>query len=1255
MSNRLLFLVWLSIVLPLCATASHVDNIHVNEGDIINGYLIRKVWLDNSKMPTVAISAEQYVTDVLLPTGAKLTPLDKYKISIGVDRKKSFALIAIPLFSQMKDGKGVQQLTDFTLTVTEAPNATEKKPVAKTTAGQNSVLAAGSWYKIAIGNTGFYKIDFNFIKDSLKIDPTTINTANIRVFGNGGVMLDEANYMPRPANLTENAIWVNDGGDGKMNQGDYFVFYGVGSMGWTKDSIKQRFRHRANLYDDKAYYFISFNQGAGLRIGLQAGALAGNKAVTDYNDYVVHERDSVSFSSFGKEWWGEVFNSLSSGTSHTYNFNLGTLTEPAHIKVMMGNTGSDIATFNVSVNSQLVKTYGLSGAGNDEFSSLATINDTNEFNVGITGSGTTSVKIDYESTGTSSIGYLNYIEINTRRALTFQNGQVSFRDWRSVGNGNVAQYQLTNANSNVQVWDITNAQVPVKMSGTLNGSTYIFTQEAERLHEFAATDGTGMYTPSYLGTVDNQNLHGLGPIDYVIVTHPDFIAAANKLAEFHRNKDNMRVAVVTTKQVYNEFSSGSQDISAIRDFMKMLYDNALDSTQMPKYLLLFGAASYDYKDRISGNNNLVPIFESAESLVKINSYSGDDFFGFLDDNENIEEFGLLNTLDIGIGRITARTEAAAMDVVDKIINYKSAASLGPWRISTTFVGDDEDAAGDHLSDAEMMSKKTAQAAGSDVYNKTKVFLDILPSVSTPGGDRCPSANSVINNQIYKGTFLMNYNGHGNTDVWSHERVLSTEDYTLWKNYNKLPFVITATCDFGQYDNPILVSSAEKLVLKNDGGAIALITTTASTFAEYNKTLDTSYLIAQITRKDDESYNAFGDAVRISKNHTYYINSTFGLLINFRKFSLLGDPALVPDFPQYYVTTDSVKDGVTNQPVDTFSALGSYKVNGSVRRKDGSTIQDFNGTLYVSIYDKPRTFDIQTKLTNARRVFQVQDNIIYKGKISVINGHFSYSFIAPKDINYAQGKGKISYYAENGVTDAASSDSSYYVGGFSDNPVSDDEGPVIQPYINDSLFRDGGITGSNTLLYVKLYDKIGINVAGNGVGHDMTAVLDGNVANPYILNEYYESAANNYQVGYVSFPITGLSEGAHTLTVKAWDVNDNSGEGTVHFVVVRGAITEVKNLMNYPNPFSTLTHFVFEHNHPEEDLNVKINIYNTSGVLVRTISQKFTPNGSRSNEVTWDGTEDGGAPLPTGVYIYRLTLSTLTGVSGSAYQKLVLVR
>ncbi len=1246
-NNIILLFAFLTFLCSPQRSHAYTAGYQVQAGNVHHGYTVEKIWLRDFAMPRISISGIGYTENVNLPKGAAVSDPTQIQVVLGRERKRPFALVRVPVFVAGSQPGTVKMVNSFTLDVEEQV-VTNSNKVAKVTDVLHSALAHGTWYKIGITKTGFYKIDHNFIS-GLGINPADVNPANLRVFGNGGGMLPEGNPVPRPTDLVENAIWMNGGAGNIFNNGDFAVFYGVGPLRWDKDSLHQRFTHKNNLYTDTAYYFISFDQGAGLRINQQGGAGTPNKTVTEFNCYDVHDLDLVNPAAIGKSWYGEKFAAQLSNTAQTFSFDMGAPVSSLHCTVFMAGTCiGGRSRYTVSVNGQSVVSGDLSPTGGDNAMANNVVSGQITANAQMV-----NVLINYMPANSTGIAYLNYIELNARRPLIINGDQLSFRDWQSTGPGNIAQYQLQGANSNTKVWDVTNPQVPVLMTGTLSGNTYSFTQDAGNLHEFAAMNSTNLLTPKFVGKVANQDLHGTPQVDLVIVANPAFFNQAQQLAEYHRVHDNMRVVAATTEQVYNEFSSGAQDVSAIRDFTRMFYQRAgMDSTQMPRSLLLFGGASYDYKDRLNNNSNFVPVYESNDATNGISAYSTDDFYAFLDDSADIGNPNTYNVMDVGVGRLPARNTTDATALVNKIISYKAPATLGPWRLNTLFVADNSDDAGNHLGDGQNMAA-AVDASSKNLYNNDRAYVDAVPTISTPAGARCPSVNNAINNDVFKGTFMINYNGHGNSEVWASERILTQDDFNNWNNPNMLPFMITATCDFGQFDHPEYVSAAEQLVLRAKGGVISILTTTAAVYAEFNGRINTQYINAQYTRNADNSWNSFGEAYRMGKNFTYRHSLYPDELANFRKFALLGDPAVIPDFPEYKVVMDSVSDAATHTHADTIKALGAYEMYGSVRDNNGAVLTSFNGQISVSFYDKPMIVNVTTYF--GPQSFKLQNNVVYKGRVTVTNGRFSFTFITPKDINYFYGTGKISTYAQNGLTDAAGADTSVTVGGFSDNPVLNDIPPVVKAYIGDSLFLNGGITGSNTSLFVSLYTLTGINVSGTNVGHDLTAVLDGHTETPYILNDYYESAPNTYQRGYVSFPIAGLADGKHTITVKAWDVNDNVGEGSVDFIVIDGEVVGLQNLGNFPNPFNNTTTFVFDHNHPDEPLDAKISIFNVAGALVKNIDQSFIPEGSRTAAITWDGTDNNGARLPSGVYVYRLNISTAKGFRSSAYQKLVIVR
>ncbi len=1221
-------------------------NYTVAAKEVHGGFFVQKIWLSNYAIPTVKLTNLSYINNVPLPGDAKSVEINEVETILGMERKRPFMLVRVPVFSRL--GDGYRKLDAFTLDFTEKP-LNEIKAAQKTTDVTGSALATGTWYKIATTQTGFYKLDFNFFK-SLGIDPATINPANIRVFGNGGYMLSENNAVPRISDLAENAIIVNDGGDNAFNNGDYALFYALGTTEWVKDSVNQKFKHIKNLYADTAYYFITVNNGAGLRVVQQAAAPTANITSTGFNYYDVHEADLVNPTTYGKSWFGEQFYTDAASNSQSFSFNLGDNVTLLTTRIGFAGTqqtgGSGLS---VTLNGSPL---GSSALQNVTAGDVILTHISPEF-TGNCNSAVANIGLNFTPSADGH-GYLDYIEVFGRRSLNITGTQLNFRDWQTVGAGKIAAFAMAGANSGTRVWDITNPHVPVQMAGTLSGSTYSFAQDASYLHEYAAFNSADVFVPKFIAPVSNQNLHALGTADLIVVTAPEFVEGATKIAEYHQSHDKMRVVVATTTQIYNEFSSGAQDISAIRDFARMFYKKAgTDVSKMPKYLLMMGNGSYDYKNRIPNNANYVPTFESANDSNDIYSFVTDDFFGFLDDNENSESTTVINALDLGVGRIPVRNSTDALTVADKIVNYQSAATLGPWRTLSMFVADDNDGAGNHMDDAETMASQINQS-GKNLYNEQKVYVNGIPVISTPAGPRCPNANASINEQIYKGAFMVNYNGHGNPQVWTSERILTADDFNNWNNKNMLPFMITATCDFGQYDHPQYVSAAEQLMIKEGGGAIALVTTTGAVYSGYNSPMNQTFLSAQFTKNTDGSWNTFGDALRIGKNNVYATSHSADEITNFRKFVLLGDPALTPDFPKDNIRLDSVFDGTTMKITDSIKALGKYILRGSVRDNNNAILTNFNGTVFVTFFDKARSITVDC-YDRTTRTYKMQDNLIYKGKVSVTNGIFNLTFITPKDINYYFGKGKVSTYAENGSSDAAGADTNIAVGGFSADPILNSEPPVVRAFINDSSFITGGITGTNTSLFAVLNSVTGINVSGFSIGHNLTAVLDDNNDAPYILNDYYETAPNTYQLGYVRFPVTGLANGKHILTVKAWDVNNNSGEGSVEFEVVDGKIAAINNLGNYPNPFANSTHFVFEHNHPDEEIKAQIYIYSTEGKLVKVINETFTAGNSRSTELTWDGTDNNSIPLPPGIYVYKLNIETDKGFKASAYQKLVIVR
>jgi hypothetical protein len=1112
----------------------------------------------------------------------------------------------------------------------------------------NSVLAMGNWYKISINAPGIYKIDIPFL-NSLGVNTASLNSSSIRLFGNGGQMLPEKPGDSKTDDLAENAIWVEDGGDGILSGADYILFYAAGPHAWIKDSANKTFHHQKNVYSETSYYYLTISS-TGKRIATINSTAVPNTTITQYNANWFYELDTVNFLSSGRQWYGEEFSDAPGKTvNRTYTVNIPNISgAPGSIvaSCLSRSFGSG-SRFTARINGQQVMQMdlGVSGTGSyDPFAQVA--QSSAAFS---TTQSPLSVQFNYSPGSSKSQGWLDWFEILARADLNMNgSNQLLFRDWNSVAPGNVGNFILSNATAGTQVWDVTNPLEPVRMQGNRSGTDFRFINECSRLHEYIAFNNAVFLTPVAVGVVPNQNLHNSFLTNYIIVTHPTLLAQAQRLAQYHQQHDKLNTTVVTVNQIYNEFSSGSPDPAAIRDFVKMYYDRVKgDSARSPQYLLLFGDASFDYKTRITNNTNLVPSWESPASLDPLSTYNSDDFFGFLSDSDDINGSGTY-LLDIGIGRIPADNDRDAKAIVDKIVAYTDAKSLGPWRNECTFVADDEDN-NLHLQDAELMTSDVS--AEAPVENIDKIYLDAFQKESSPAGSRYPAVNQAISNKMFSGNLIWNYTGHGSYRRLAEEVVLDQDIINTFNNAGKLPLFITATCDVAPYDNPLVSSIGENLLLRESTGAIALMTTTRIVFAFSNRVMNENYLKTAFLKKPDSSYRSLGEAVRQAKNATYI---SLGDVVNNRKFTLLGDPALTLAFPTYQVKTTAINGKALTATPDTLKALSQYTISGVVQDNAGNPINDFNGTIYPTIFDK---FQTVTTLGNDPASFvvpfQVQKSILFKGKASVTNGRFSFSFIVPKDINYQYGNGKISYYADNSNKDGNGFLSNIIVGG-SGNGVVGTQGPDIKAYLNDEKFVSGGITNDRPLLLLKLADSLGINVMGTGIGHDLVAVLDNDQKNAFVLNEFYESDMDNYKKGTVRFQLPSITPGLHSLTIKAWDVANNSGQAVLDFNVIASTNFTLNHVLNYPNPFTTHTTFWFEHNRPGEELNVQIQVYTITGKLVKSIRKTIFSPGNRSSDVEWDGRDEYGSKIGRGVYIYRLRVQTADGKAAEKLEKLFIL-
>lgn len=1112
----------------------------------------------------------------------------------------------------------------------------------------NSVLSGGSWYKLALKDPGLYKIDITFL-NNMGVNTANLSSASVRLFGNGGQMLAEANNGPWTDDLKENAIQIVDGGDGTINGSDYILFYAAGPDEWIKDSANLRFSHRKNLYNEQAFYFLSIG-GNGKRI--PTGALLNSPTVTinSFSERYFHELDTVNFLSSGKEWYGEELSNLP-GRSLTRNFTIGfpNIQPLASIQLRTNCVSRSIASggrFDISINNQPVGQLAINPVSGGQYDLFAQ-QGTAVFSTP-NAQANTIVNFSYTPGSFNAQGWVNWFELFTRRIISL-NGidQLLFRDWPSVGNSR-GEFVVSNAAASTQVWEITDPLNPVRMPGIFANNEFRFVNDCSRLREYIAFNPTRLLVPTSIGVVPNQDLHNSSPADMIVVTHPSLLGQAQRLANIHRQQNNLKITVVTAEQVYNEFGSGAADPTSTRDLLKMYWDKYRTTSTPPKYLLMFGDASFDYKDRVKNNTNFVPAYQNNFSLDPLATYTSDDFFGFLDDNEDINSGAITNLLDIGIGRIPAKDPVEAKNFVDKLEAYYSPNGFGPWRNNLTFIADDEDN-NLHLQDAEIITNTAAVTA--PVFNLQKIYLDAYRQESGAGGSQYPQANQASNNQVYNGTLIWNYNGHGGAARLAEETILDKETVNNWNNPFRLPLFITATCDFAPYDNPIINSLGENILLRPKTGAIALMTTTRLVFAFSNRIINNNYIQFALQPDANGKYRSLGDAVKDAKNYTYQAS---GDIANNRKFTLLGDPALVLAFPVLKVRATKI-NGIPVTQADTLSSTEKVTVEGEVTDLQNNILTGFNGNVYPTVFDKIQTVntlgnDPGSQVTG----FQTQNNILFKGKASVIAGKFSFTFKVPRDINFQFGNGKLSLYAEDSSRDANGYFTNFIVGGTGFDNSGDHEGPSIKAFLNDELFVNGGLTNQHPLLIVKLADSSGINTAGTGVDHDIVATLDNDNRKYFILNDFYQGDLNSYQHGVARFQLPELEAGPHSLRIKAWDVLNNSNETILEFIVAKDEELEISHVLNYPNPFTSKTSFWFEHNKPGQALQVQLQVLTITGRVVKTFTRTIITEGNRSAEIQWDGKDDYGDKLGRGVYLYKLRVTDPGKGKKEVIEKLVIL-
>ncbi len=1107
----------------------------------------------------------------------------------------------------------------------------------------NSQLAKGRWVKIRVADNGIHMLTHSQLKKMGFSD-----ASKVRLYGYGGHMLSESDTKSWIDDLCEVPLWRGT---------DRVLFYAFGSVKWTLES-DGTFSHTRNPYSDYGYYFLTADgEGEPMAFPCSDTLTVSSSETATTPAYSLHEIDDYAWFHSGRQLV-ESYNYDTEGNARSYFLKVSDVVTLSSAKstldICFTHNGAKTSSVTALMEDTELGTFTLSSVGSHSEASATTRSYSTSL-VPKHAHQATVTLLRHPSPGVSGrldylrLSYTSYIGANKPIYAT-KNGVHTY----VVGANKDFVW-----NDNMVVWRITDATAMERIPYDKASNT--FTANGKRGDVFIALDEKGTYpTPEVVGEIANQNLHGTEPMDYIIIVPASgkLTAQAERLADVHRTRSGLRVKVVRADEVFNEFSSGTPDATAYRRYLKMLYDRAATYDEAPKYLLLFGDGAWDNRMLTAAWKGKSPddyllCFEAENSYSATSSYVMEDYFGMLDDGEGGNL--LSDKVDVGVGRFPVTTISQARDVVDKVIAYMNNADAGAWKNSILMLGDDGDK-NQHMNDAEQVARMLESSYPD--YMVQRIYWDSYPMEVTSTGHSYPTIRKRLLELFDEGALMVNYTGHGSPDVLSHELVIGKGDVEKLSS-PRLPVWVTVSCDITPFDNATL-SFGEYAFLNPKGGAIGLMTSTRTTFSEQNRRINYLFSKHLFARDEHNRRLRMGDAIRLAKCGLITAADNSGLkdvTANKLNYMLMGDPALIIGNTDYRLVVDEVNGVAANADV-VMKAGERVTVKGHVETLDGTRATDFTGEVRATVYDNVETITCRNNAGEDCEplVYWERTKKLFVGGDSVRGGEYTFTFRVPMDINYSMLSGLINLYAVNDTRDreAMGSYDDFLLGGTVDHLENDSLGPKVTLYLNSPDFVTGDPVNETPHLVVMLEDADGINAVGNGIGHDLVAIVDGKAALTYTLNDYYVSELGDYTRGTISYALPALDEGMHTLMFRAWDMMNNATTVTVDFEVVEGLRPRILDITTTHSPARDYTTFLLAHDRPESEVTIGIEVFDFSGrVLWNHTEQVATPENSYS--VGWNLCTASGQPLGSGVYLYRATVSSTTGKSVSRVRKLTILR
>ena len=1112
---------------------------------------------------------------------------------------------------------------------------------AALTFATESVLKDGKWVKVRVKSTGIKKLS----KATLaKMGFNDIS--KVSVYSNGGYKLPTVISFTRQDDLRQLRVMRTD---------DAVFFYVQDAKRWQYDATSQYFRCNVNEFDTYTYCYITDSKEPSPAPDLYEPTFPLNKT-SNRCDYGVHYEPRLhNILHSGAQWYGDKI--LATNPSKTISFTLPPRqgADSVFVKCSLVGRSGGVIKYKVFFNDEILE--------KGEISSVNTSTTTGAYAKVVTFSemvvtsdvSRNDVKITFEPNSTSDVVWIDYITL-TSRGVMDTNGSSEYmlrsKDQSKtmyrlpyvdeVADGSM-EFVVSGADASHVVWRVGYNVDPVNVPATFVDGKLHFTYDRGEINDFVVFNPKGTFEePEVMGTVANQNLHGMPSVNYIIIYHPDFKEQAERLASLHRTYSGISVATVDVEHIYNEFSSGRFDPVALRDFIRCVYKKSLAGGDKLLNVLLFGDGSYDNMRRDDNKACKLPTYQSSESLVQSDSYVTDDFFGWLDDTDCASDLG--SRMDVGIGRFPVQSVEEAKMAVDKSEMYMLNSDMGAWKNAVTVIADDGDEC-EHIQYAEVVSS-LFESRYPDV-NVRRIYMETYSPERTSTGIVYTKAHEDFMSSVNEGSLVLNYVGHGGYNALTDEGLFKQKDIKEWTNKSRLPFFVTATCDFCPFDKNEHFSAAEEGFLYPYGGFVGLFTTTRLVYGSSNNRINKAFTEFLLHTKDDGTRYTLGEA-------SFNAKKKAGGLINSLKYVLIGDPALTLHYgTEHYVTTEVVNGDSIDVSETPISALRTNVISGAVRNADNSICETFNGQVMVTLYDKRVSKTMSGPVSGKAFTYEENGRVLFSGLANVTNGRFDVSFILSKDIDFEIGYGRVAYYAySTDSIEASGSLNTILVGGVSESALDDNEGPKIDFWLDYPEFVDGSATGPNPIVYARIEDASGINVSGLGVGHNLSICIDNDRENAIDVNSFFVYDIGSFTSGTLVYQLQPLADGEHTIFIKAWDNLNNSSVKELTFVSNVHTGLSFGSIDLYPMPYIDKNNMTlsFSHNSGGGNLQLTMRLYGINGSLLSQRSFNVVSNGSTIDNIDLTDAVPTIKTLPSGLYFLEVNVEG-NGRKGSFVKKI----